>query len=41
MTILNMLTIEHILTLLIPLLIIYKHKENIKRIIKKEENKLF
>ena len=41
MIIFNMLTVEHLLTLLIPLLIIYKHKQNIKRIINKEENKLF
>ena len=37
----NMLTTEHVLILFIPLLIIYKHKTNIKRLIKKEENKLF
>ena len=41
MTIFNMLTVEHLLALFIPLLIIYKHKDNIKRLINKEENKLF
>lgn len=35
------LSIEHFLIISIPTLIIYKHKSNILRLIKKEENKLF
>ena len=41
MVIYNISTWEYIFLIFIPTLIIYKHKTNIKRIIKKEENKLF
>tara|TARA_B100001250_G_scaffold397710_1_gene405112 strand:- start:303 stop:899 length:597 start_codon:yes stop_codon:yes gene_type:complete len=41
MIIYNILTLEYFLLLVVPLLIIYKHKTNISRLIHKEENKLF
>ena len=41
MVIYNISNWEYIFLIFIPILIIYKHKTNIKRIIRKEENKLF